>query len=538
MASPVVNLARLAKAGIVLAQHGVRLVPDGARLPPLLKLALALTWPIRVVTAPFRWGRKPETRISRALSTLGPSYIKLGQFLATRADIIGPRLAGELALLQDRLPPFPQNEARDAVESALGGRLEDHFSEFGPPIAAASIAQVHKAVAIDNGTSRIVAVKILRPGVERRFKADLDSYYFAARQIERFHAPSRRLRPVAVVENLDRTTELELDLRLEAAAISEMADNIAADVPRSDEATGFRVPAVDWRRTQKRVLTLEWIDGIPISDHARLKSAGFEPKRLGLTVLRSFLTHAMRDGFFHADMHQGNLLVDPQGRVVAVDFGIMGRLGPRERRFLAEILHGLITRDYRRAAAIHFEAGYVPPHHSIDVFAQAMRAIGEPIHGRTADEISMADLLGQLFAYTEVFDMETRPELILLQKSMVIVEGVARSLDPSLNLWSAAEPVAREWIETNLGVVGRLKEAGEGASELAKVLSAAPAVLAQAERAALALAAVATDGVRLDDTTIARLAAAQARQNRWRSLAIWIGAASLGVMAAHQLGLV
>ncbi len=538
MASPLVNLARLAKAGFVLAQHGVRLVPDGARLPPVLKLALALTWPIRLVSAPFRWGRKPETRISRALSTLGPSYIKLGQFLATRADIIGPRLAGELAMLQDRLPPFPQAEARDAVETALGGRLSDHFAEFGPPVAAASIAQVHKAVAIDSGTARDVAVKILRPGVERRFKADLDSYYFAARQIERFHAPSRRLKPVAVVENLDRTTELELDLRLEAAAISEMADNIAADVPRSDESTGFRVPAVDWRRTQKRVLTLEWIDGIPISDHARLKAAGFEPKRLGLTVLRSFLTHAMRDGFFHADMHQGNLLVDPQGRVVAVDFGIMGRLGPRERRFLAEILHGLITRDYHRTAAIHFEAGYVPPHHSIEVFAQAMRAIGEPIHGRTAEEISMADLLGQLFAYTEVFDMETRPELILLQKSMVIVEGVARSLDPSLNLWSAAEPVAREWIETNLGMVGRLKEAGEGASELAKVLGAAPAVLAQAERTALALADMARQGVRLDDATISRLAAAQARQNRWSTLAIWIGAASLALLAARQLGLI
>ncbi len=538
MASPLVNLARLAKAGIVLAQHGVRLVPDGARLPPVLKLALALTWPIRVVTAPFRWRRKPETRISRALSTLGPSYIKLGQFLATRADIIGPRLAGELAMLQDRMPPFPQEEARASVETALGGRIEDHFSEFGPPVAAASIAQVHKAVAVDNGTARTVAVKILRPGVERRFKSDLDSYYFAARQIERFHAPSRRLRPVAVVENLDRTTELELDLRLEAAAISEMADNIATDIPRSDESTGFRVPAIDWRRTQKRVMTLEWIDGIPISDHARLKAAGFEPKRLGLTVLRSFLTHAMRDGFFHADMHQGNLLVDPQGRVVAVDFGIMGRLGPRERRFLAEILHGLITRDYHRAAAIHFEAGYVPTHHSIDVFAQAMRAIGEPIHGRTADEISMADLLGQLFAYTEVFDMETRPELILLQKSMVIVEGVARSLDPSLNLWSAAEPVAREWIETNLGVIGRLKEAGEGASEMAKVLSAAPAVLAQAERTALALAALATDGVRLDDSTIARMAAADAKQNKWWSLALWVGAASLAVMAAHQVGLI
>ena len=214
------------------------------------------------------------------------------------------------------------------------------------------------------------------------------------------------------------------------------------------------MPSVDWRRTAKRVLTLEWIDGIPIADHARCAPPATTCRALGLTILRSFLRHAMRDGFFHADMHQGNLFVDREGRVVAVDFGIMGRLGTAERRFLAEILHGLITRDYRRTAAVHFDAGYVPPHHSVEVFAQAMRAIGEPIHGRTAAEISMADLLGQLFAYTEVFDMQTRPELLLLQKTMVVVEGVARSLDPELNIWTAAEPIAKEWVETNYGVAG------------------------------------------------------------------------------------
>lgn len=536
MANSIINLARLAKAGFVLAQHGVRLVPDGLKLPPPVKLALAATWPIRVLSAPFHWGKKPTARIASALNSLGPSYIKLGQFLGTRADIIGPRLASELSQLQDRMPPFSMAEANRAVEDALGGRLTDHYAAFSAPIAAASIAQVHKAETRDSGLSRTVAVKILRPGVERRFKADLDSYYFAATQIERFYAPSRRLRPIAVVDNLKRTTELELDLRLEAAAISEMADNIRGDKPRPGEGAGFRVPTVDWRRTQKRVLTIEWIDGIPISDHDQLKARGFDLKALGLTVLRAFLTHAMRDGFFHADMHQGNLLVDAEGRVVAVDFGIVGRLGPRERRFLAEILHGLITRDYRRAAAIHFEAGYVPPHHSIDVFAQAMRAIGEPIHGRTANEISMADLLGQLFAYTEVFDMETRPELILLQKSMVIVEGVARSLDPSLNLWSAAEPIAKEWMETNLGVAGRLRDAGEGASELAKVLGEAPVLLAQAERMVVAIATMARDGVRVDANTMQRIADTDERQNRWSTRALWLGAASLAAIAARQFG--
>lgn len=536
MANSIINLARLAKAGFVLAQHGVRLVPDGLKLPSPVKLALAATWPIRVLSAPFHWGKKPTARIASALNSLGPSYIKLGQFLGTRADIIGPRLASELSQLQDRMPPFSMAEANRAVEDALGGRLTDHYAVFSAPVAAASIAQVHKAETRDSGLSKTVAVKILRPGVERRFKADLDSYYFAAAQIERFYAPSRRLRPIAVIDNLKRTTELELDLRLEAAAISEMADNIRGDKPRPGEGAGFRVPTVDWRRTQKRVLTIEWIDGIPISDHDQLKAKGFDLKALGLTVLRAFLTHAMRDGFFHADMHQGNLLVDVEGRVVAVDFGIVGRLGPRERRFLAEILHGLITRDYRRAAAIHFEAGYVPPHHSIDVFAQAMRAIGEPIHGRTADEISMADLLGQLFAYTEVFDMETRPELILLQKSMVIVEGVARSLDPSLNLWSAAEPIAKEWMETNLGVAGRLRDAGEGASELAKILGEVPVLLGQAERMAVAIATMARDGVRVDANTVQRIADADERQSRWSTRALWLGAASLAAIAARQFG--
>lgn len=536
MASSILNLLRLARTGFVLAQHGVRLVPEGVTLPPALKVLLVLTWPVRVLSAPFRWGTKPERRLADAVASLGPSYIKLGQFLGTRADIIGPRLAGELSLLQDRMAPFPQAEAITAVEAALGQPLGAAYTAFGPPVAAASIAQVHKAEVHENGVTRPVAVKILRPGVERRFTADLDSYYFAARQIERFYPPSRRLRPVAVVDNLKRTTELELDLRLEAAAISEMADNIRNDQPRPGEAAGFRVPSVDWRRTQKRVLTLEWIDGIPISDHARLRAAGFDLKGLGLTVLRAFLTHAMRDGFFHADMHQGNLLIDPEGRVVAVDFGIVGRLGPRERRFLAEILHGLITRDYRRAAAIHFEAGYVPPHQSIEVFAQAMRAIGEPIHGRTAEEISMADLLSQLFAYTDVFDMETRPELILLQKSMVIVEGVARSLDPSLNLWTAAEPVAREWMETNLGVAGRLRDAGEGAGELAKVLATAPQFIAQAERAATSLANLAQDGFRLDETTVQRISGSGHRTGRASAVAHWLIAGGIGIIAAHQLG--
>ncbi len=531
MASALLNTFRLAKAGVVFAQYGVRFVPKGMAVPPALQVARALVAPIGWVSAPFRMGQPKSKRISAALTRLGPSYVKLGQFLATRADVIGPELARDLAHLQDKQPPFSMALARATVEQELGGKLEDHFAEFGPPVAAASIAQVHKAVVIENGVRRNVAVKILRPNVEKRFQRDLESYAFAARMVDRWVPSAQRLKPLAVVANLKRTTDLEMDLRLEAAAISEIADNIKGD------AVKFRVPGIDWRRTQKRVLTTEWIDGTPIAEVETLKAEGHDTKALGLVVLQTFLRHAMRDGFFHADMHPGNLFVDVAGNVVAVDFGIMGRLGMRERRFLAEILHGLITRDYLRAAEVHFWAGYVPPHHDVAVFGQAMRAIGEPIHGRTADEISMADLLGQLFAYTDVFDMETRPELILLQKSMVIVEGVARSLDPHLNLWVAAEPIAKEWIERNLGPMGRLRDVGEGASEFAKILGELPKLLASAERATTALGEMLSGGVRLSDETVRELSRRHGGAAWMQTAAIWLGALSLLAIAVYQVGM-
>jgi ubiquinone biosynthesis protein len=492
-------------------------------VPLPLELARMATVPIRLLTAPFRRDVPRAKRVATALMELGPSYVKLGQFLATRADVIGPELSADLRHLQDKAEPFSMAEARSAVERALGGKLEDHFIEFGPPVAAASIAQVHKAYVMDGGVKKAVAVKILRPNIEKRFYRDLDSYYFAARIIERFYPPARRLKPVAVVDNLKHTTDLEMDLRLEAAAISEMAGNITND-------EGFRVPDVDWRRTAKRVLTIEWIDGTPISHRDALEAKGFDTAALGATALRTFLRHAMRDGFFHADMHQGNLFVDDSGKIVAVDFGIMGRLGLAERRFLAEILHGLITRDYSRAAAVHFEAGYVPPHHTVEEFAQAMRAIGEPIHGRTAEEISMADLLGQLFAYTEVFDMQTRPELILLQKSMVIVEGVARDLNPHLNVWDAAAPVANEWMESNLSLLGRIKGVGRGAETVGDVLLRTPALLQKAEQALVGFSEMAKSGLKLDDATLENLAA-RSRRSRAADVALWIVALGIGAIA-------
>jgi ubiquinone biosynthesis protein len=536
MASAVTNLLRLTRAGLVLAEHGASFVPKGERVPLPLTLLRVASWPLRLLLWPFG-GRQTKdearTPIATALTRLGPSYIKLGQFMATRRDLIDPDLAKDLSKLQDRLPPFAMNEARAAIEAALGDTVEALYADLGPPIAAASIAQVHKAMVRETpvrpgsvppraaaGAQLVppagmaMAVKILRPDVEKRFARDLDSFYFAARLIERWYPPIRRLKPTAVVDTLARSVQLEMDLRLEAAAISEMADNIKQDA-------GFRVPQVDWKRTAKRVLTIEWIDGIPIADTARLKAEGHDLKHLGELVIQSFLRHAMRDGFFHADMHQGNLFVDDQGRVVAVDFGIMGRLGARERRFLAEILYGFISRDYQRAAEVHFWAGYVPPHHPVETFAQALRAVGEPIQGRPAEEISMASLLGQLFQYTEVFDMQTRPELIMLQKTMVAVEGVARGLDPGLNMWTVAEPVVRQWMERELGATGRIREAGEGMGQTARFLTQVPELLQTAETAFRAMAVMAAGGIRLDEETVIRLAAEERRQGRWGRRALW-----------------
>ena len=520
MANALSNLYRLARAGLVFAEYGVRFVPPGQPVPVALRLAQA-------AVAPLRWFRRPSATtdgppLATALTRLGPSYIKAGQFLAARPDLIGSALADDLKGLQDRMEPFPTMQARASIEATLGRPCSELFAELGEPVAAASIAQVHRGVVVDaDGKRRDVAVKVLRPGIAARFAGDLASFYFAARLVERFDPKARRLRPVAVVRTLERSMTIEMDLRMEAAAISDMAANIKAD-------SGFRVPAIDWSRTGKDVLTIEWIDGTPMRDVPALAAAGFDLKALGENLIRHFLRHAMRDGFFHADMHQGNLFVDAGGNIVAVDFGIMGRLGGKERRFLAEILLGFLTRDYRRAAAAHFAAGYVPETQSVEVFAQALRAIGEPLMGKPAEDISMGHLLGQLFAYTDVFDMKTRPELILLQKTMVVVEGVARTLDPTLNIWTAAEPVVKDWMEKALGLEGRLNDAGEGAGQIGHFLADLPLVLLHAERAADTFAGMARDGLRLDDDTVRRMAEGQGRAGRWGR---WATIAALAVGA-------
>jgi ubiquinone biosynthesis protein len=461
---PLANLghcARLARAGFVLAREGAFAAIDPHLLPPLARAGLAFA---NLLARP---GAKGLEGLSTAVDKLGPSYVKLGQFLSTRADIVGVKVAAQLERLQDRVSPHPRSVAVATIESAFGVKLETLFLEFGEAVAAASIAQVHRARVREGAGTREVAVKVLRPGVERRFARDLSDMFFAARLAQRLAPDMRRLKPVEIVEALARSVRIEMDFRLEAAAASEFAENTAND-------PDFRVPAVDWDRTTREVLTTEWIDGLPLSDPGRLAGAGFDPPELGRALIQSFLRHALRDGLFHADMHQGNLFIDSQGRIAAVDFGIMGRLGLKERRFLAEILYGFITRDYRRVAEVHFEAGYVPRTHRVEDFAQAIRAIGEPIHSRTADQISMAKLLTLLFEITALFDMATRIELVMLQKTMVVVEGVARKLDPRLNMWATAEPVVGGWIAENLGPRGKLEDLGRSLALLAKVLADAP----------------------------------------------------------------
>jgi ubiquinone biosynthesis protein len=325
---------------------------------------------------------------------------------------------------------------------------------------------------------------------------------------------------------MSRSVAMEMDLRLEAAAASEMAENTKDD-------PDFRVPTVDWDRTTHNVLTMEWIDGIPLNDHKRLAEANVDTVELGRKVIQSFLRHALRDGFFHADMHPGNLFLDPEGRLVAVDFGIMGRLLPKERRFLAEILLGFITRNYRRVAEVHFEAGYVPPHHSVENFAQAIRAIGEPIHNRLAEEISMAKLLTLLLEVTGLFDMRTRPELILLQKTMVVVEGVARSFDPKLDIWKVADPVVREWIQRNLGPIGKVEGALSGAGELGHTLSSLPTIVSRAVTVLNQLEVMTKDGLVLAPETIAAIGRNERGRTRGRTIALWVIAATfIGVLIA------
>lgn len=392
---------------------------------------------------------KPETRLVIALQDLGPSFIKFGQALATRPDIIGPEVALDLLRLQDEVPPFSGKEAKRIIEEELESSIEELFSEFDEePIAAASIAQVHTAKTIDG---QKIAVKVLRPGIAKAFSKDLEAFQWMANIFEFFSGEARRLRPSKVIETIAEVIALELDLRIEAAAAAELKQNMK-DNPNYD------VPEVDWDRTGRRVLTTHWVNGIPFKKQDEIKKAGLDPKRLAENLVQSFLSQALNDGYFHADLHQGNLFACEDNKVTAIDFGIMGRIDLKTRRALADILFGFANQDYDRIARAHFDMGYVPSDQDYVAFKQAIRAIGEPVVGKPLSEISAGKLLGQLFETTGRFNMHTQPQLILLQKTMVTAEGVALNLNPDINMWDVSKPIIEKWVSENLSPVAIVKD--------------------------------------------------------------------------------
>jgi ubiquinone biosynthesis protein len=440
--APAIHLWRLFKWGRILARHGALtgIERDFNTPKPVRRLARLARFGARVPAVP---------RYADAFQAIGPAAIKLGQTLATRPDIVGEEAAHDLLRLQDALPPVPYATIAEAMVRSFGRPLDTLFASIDEkPIGAASIAQVHRAVTTDG---RQVAIKVLRPGIEAEFARAIDTYEWAAAQVEAMGGEPARLRPRLIIETFKRWTARELDLRREAASASELAENMTAE-------PDYYVPAIDWQRTTGRVLTLEWIDGVKLLDRAALLAAGHDTHALAENLIRAFLRQAISDGFFHADMHQGNLFALPDGRIAAIDFGIMGRIDRRARVWLAEILYGLITGNYKRVAEIHFEAGYVPPHHNVAEFATALRAVGEPMRGLPVKEMSVGSMLDGLFNITRDFDMQTQPHLLLLQKTMVMVEGVSRTLDPDINLWESAAPFVREWIRTELGPEAKIAD--------------------------------------------------------------------------------
>lgn len=436
------HIAHLFRISRVLAKHDALFFLDDLHVKPFVVLLAKNTAILK-----RREGR-PGERMARALHELGPTFIKLGQALSIRADLIGDELADDLSQLQDRLPSFSFAQAKATIERELGRPLAAVFRGFDEePVAAASIAQVHFAI---DGEGREVAVKVLRPGVEQAFRREIDLLYGIAETLDRFIPKLKRLKLIEVVRNFERTVNVEMDLRLEAAAASEMAENFAGD-------DMLKIPAIDWSRTSQRVLTLERIQGVSAGDTEALKAAGCDLDRVMRNISCVFFKQVYRDGFFHADMHPGNLFVVEGDRLALVDFGIMGRLEKPTRLYLAEMLFGFLSRDYARVSRVHFQAGYVPSDQDEALFAQACRSIGEPVFDKKQSEISIARLLRQMFKVTEDFKMETQPQLILLQKSMMLAEGIGRSLNPEVNFWEMAKPLMEEWAREHMGPKGKAR---------------------------------------------------------------------------------
>ena len=516
------NILRLLAIARTLQRHGalepLLLIVEGSGLAPaILGFARLLARPRATGGA----GTRPGQRLAAALSELGPAFIKLGQMLSTRADLLGEDVAADLSLLQDRLEPFPAAEARLTIEAELGCPIGELFAAFeDDPVSAASIAQVHYATAreSDGIEGGLVAVKVLRPSIEHAFARDVDLMRWLALLVERTQPKLRRLKPVDVVETFATTVRMEMDLRLEAAAAAELAENFAGDPT-------YRVPAIDWRRTARRVMTQERLTGIPMDDRQALVAAGHDIDAVLAKAATIFFNQVFRDGYFHADQHPGNMFVDSAGNIGAVDFGIMGRLDRKTRYYLADMLLAFIERNYRRVAEVHFAAGYVPAHQSLENFAQACRSIGEPIFGRPLNEISFARVLGQLFGIAEAFDMEVQPQLLLLQKNMLMAEGVSRRLNPDLNIWTLAQPLVEVWMRENRGPEARLRNA---ADDVLRAVERLPSLFSNIEKIAVQLTG---SGLRLHPESLAGFG----RGQRASSAIWWTLAAAFIALAAAFL---
>jgi ubiquinone biosynthesis protein len=504
------HFRRIITVARILARHDALFPLERVGVPAFLLTLLRL-----LLVAPRKSGirqKRPGERLTLAMTALGPAFVKLGQALSVRPDLVGDELADDLTSLQDNLPAFDGAEARVTIEAELGRPVGELFAEFDETaIAAASIAQVHKAITEDGDA---VAVKILRPGIEAAFARDLNLARWGAQRFERMRPDLQRLRPVDAVDTIIRSVEIEMDLRFEAAAADELRQNFEGDPT-------FSIPTVDWLRTSRRVMTTAWIDAHPMNE-IDLNATMLDREAVVANFARAFFLQVFRDGFFHADLHPGNIFVDDEGVVHAVDFGIMGRLDRRTRQYLAEMLHGFLTGDYKRVADVHIRAGYVPADQSADEFAQAARSIAEPILGLPLSDISLAKLLAQLFAVTEKFKMQAQPQLLLLQKTMLVAEGAGRQLYPDINMWELARPLIEDWMMENMGPEARMREA---ADDMLGTLERLPQLIADMEDS---IGSATRDGLRINPASLETFARSQRRGGTWR---IWALAAAAAIVA-------